>query len=119
MKRLIRASEDPVIFEDEMFTFKEKSGVGINNTPYTGLAVASKGLAEKHVVDIRLNRKGWQEFNGEPVHYKYTGAEVAHGMRSRADTLEETREYIDVLEDALDFAIRVNNWILDNPEWSK
>lgn len=117
MKRWIKASSnDGVIFEDEMFSFVRESGVGREDTPWTGLAVISKGLAKKHVVEIRLNTKGWKEFNGpdEPVNYEYKDCEVAHGMRAKADTLDETAEYIEVLEDALDFAYRVNEWLQNN-----
>ena len=112
MKRVvIRASSNDVIFEDDMFTFRKESGIGMSNTPWEGLRVDSKGLAEKHVVEIRLNTKGWNDFNGEPVKYQYKDCYIAHGMRSRSDTLDETAEYIDVLEDALVFAERVNDWI--------
>ena len=116
MKRLIRANSNPVIFEDEYFQFIRKSGVGMKNTPWSGLAVVSKGLANKHVVEIRLNTKsrGIATFDGTPVNYEYKDCYIAHGMRSVSDTLDETAEYIDVLEDALDFAARVNSWLYNN-----
>lgn len=111
MKRVIRASSSPVIFEDDMFTFRKESGIGVNNTPWEGLKVDSKGLAEKHVVEVRLNTKGSPAFDGEPVKFQYKDAYVSHGMRERMDTLDDTRDYIDVLENALVFAERVNDWI--------
>ena len=107
----VMASTNSIIFEDDMFTFRKESGVGMNNTPWTGLRVDSKGLAKKHVVEIRLNSKGWHDFDGTPVDYTYSDCYIAHGMRDRADTLDETAEYIDVLEDAYDFAMRVNEWL--------
>lgn len=112
MKRVIRASKyNDVIFEDENFEFVRTQGVGINHTPWTGLAVVSKGLAKKHVVEIRLESRGWYDYDGTPVEFTYSGVEVAHGMRSTRDTLDETVEYIEVLEDALDFAYRVQDWL--------
>lgn len=113
MKRVIRAAADanPVIFEDEMFTFCKESGIGVEDTPWEGLTVKSKGLAKKHVVEIRLNVKGNPAFDGEPVKFQYKDCYIAHGMRSASDTLDETAEYIDVLENAIDFAERVNDWI--------
>ncbi len=112
VKRNINASSKGVIFEDEFFSLEEISGIGINNTPWTGLAVISKSLAKKHVVEIRLKTKGRQNFVGDPIYYTYVGCEVAHGTRPVADTLDDTAEYIKVLEDALDFAYRVNDYIL-------
>lgn len=112
MKKWIKASStDPVIFEDELFTFKRESGVGVSDTPWEGLTVDSKGLAKKHVVEIRLNTKVAPAFDGEPVKFQYKDCYIAHGMRSEQDTLDDIAEYIDVLEDALDFANRVNDWI--------
>lgn len=111
MKKWIRAAYRPVIFEDEMFAFVKDSGVGVKDTPWEGLEVISKGLAEKHVVSIRLNTKGNPRFEGEPIKFEYKDCYISHGMRGRADTLDETAEYIDVLEDALDFANRVNEWL--------
>ena len=118
MKRVIRGGTNvrETIFEDENFDFVRTHGIGMQDTPWTGLAVVTKpgSLAKKHVVEIRLNSIGNPDFNGEPVNYQYKDAYVAHGMRGEADTLDDTAEYIDVLEDALDFAYRVNNWIFDN-----
>ena len=112
MKKWIKAaSNDPVIFEDDMCTFRKDSGVGVKDTPWEGLEVISKGLAEKHVVEIRLNTKGNPRFEGEPIKFEYRDCHISHGMRGRSDTLDETAEYIDVLEDALDFANRVNEWL--------
>lgn len=117
MKRFIRAAaSDDIIFEDSMFIFKSDSGIGMNDTPWDGLAVVTKrdSLASKHVVEIRLITKGWHDFNGEPVHYTYSGCNVSHGMRGTVDTLEDTAEYIEVLEDALEFAYRVDDWLAAN-----
>lgn len=111
MKRLIRAASGNVLFEDPYFSLVEDSGIGINNTPWEGLKVISKGLAKKHVVEIRLHTKGSPGFNGEPVTYQYSDVEIAHGMRSTSDTLEDTEEYIEVLEDAVDFAKRIKKFI--------
>lgn len=98
---------------DGMFELVKVEGVGMNNTPYTALKVKSSGLAEKHVVEIRLF-SNFPDFNGDPVKYSYRGVEVSHGMRSRVDTLEETQEYIDVLQSALSFAYKVEDYIADN-----
>lgn len=113
MKKYVRATTDRVIFEDSLFSFVKESGVGINDTPWTGLKVISKGLAKKHVVEIRLNSRGWHDFDGEPVDFEYSGCYIAHGMRSTSDTLDETAEYIDVLEDAYSFALQVDEWLQD------
>lgn len=114
MKRVIRANTYDVIFENDNFVFRKDGGVGMNDTPWSGLRVDSRGLADKHVVHIRLNTTGRPNFNGEPVTYRYSDATVSHGMRTAADTLEDTVEYISVLEDAVDFAKRINEWLDSN-----
>lgn len=102
------------IFENEYFEFIRRTGVGANNTPWTALRVEAKGLAEKHVVEVRLNRRGFPQYSGTPLVEEYTGAEVSHGMRMMSDTLDETREYIEVLQQAVTFAEAVNNWLYRN-----
>ena len=116
MKKIIKGGTNvrETIFEDEYFDFVETHGIGVNDTPWSGLAVVSKGLAVKHVVEIRLNSKGMPEYNGDPIEYEYKDAYVTHGMRATMDTLEETEEYIEVLEDAVDFARRVNEYLYRN-----
>jgi hypothetical protein len=116
MKRFVKASSyNEVIFEDEFFDFVRTSGIGRNNIPWTGLAVKSKGLAKKHVIEVRLNSKGWHDFETEDeVIYTYSDAYVSQGMRMESDTLEETEEVIEVLQDAVDFARRINDWLFHN-----
>ena len=115
MKRYIKAAsyEKEVIAEskDGMFTLVKEKGEGREDTPWEGLAILSSGLAEKHVVDIRLKVVNFPTFNGEPVRYEYGGVYVSHGMRSVMDTLDETEEYIKVLESALDFAKGMDKYI--------
>lgn len=107
-----------IIFENDNFALVEVHGIGIGDTPYTKLEVKSKGLAEKHVVEIVLYSDR-QDFNGKPVHYHYIPDRtyVNHGMRMKTDTLDETLEYAAVLMSALGFAKHVNEWILAHPEW--
>ena len=120
MKRVSRifASQDTALLTSRtgMFELYEVNGVGKNDTPYHGLKVISSGLADKHVVQIRLKTKGWYDFEGDPVEYSYKGVEVAHGMRSVVDTLEDTREYIGVMEEAYEFALEVDEF-LDANGW--
>lgn len=116
MKQLSRilkeSSADRPILSSENFELVKKSGVGMNRTPWTGLEVVSKGLAKKHVIKIELNTDMPPAFDGEPVEFKYTEAYVTHGMRMHGhDTLEETREFIAVLDEAVDFAERINEYL--------
>ena len=91
------------------------SGVGINDTPYKALDVASIGDADKYVVDVRLN-SNMPVFTGEPVRYKYKDAVVSYGLSSRQYTLEDTKNLISILQDAIEFAERINDWLSENPE---
>ena len=116
MKRYIRSSEtitsnqDVVMRSDDgLFEVVTRHGVGINNTPWTGYEVKSLGDANEHVVEIRLRSGRWPEFNGEPVEIHYNDVEVAHGMRSKVDTLEDTARYIEVLQSALEFAKQIKD----------
>lgn len=106
-----------VIKEFENFTLEYLTGVGMNDTPYEQLNVRSKGLADKHVVEVRLDYRGTYPFNGEPVKYMYDGVEVSHGMRMKKDTLAETQEYINVLKEALDVAFEVQKYCILNGWW--
>ena len=103
--------------KNDNFELVTKSGIGVEDTPYEGLEVIRKGLADKHVVDVRL-KSSMHDFNGTPVKYKYYGAYVAHGMRSEQDTLDETLEYIKVLGEAVEFTRTVIQYIEDTG-WNK
>lgn len=105
-----------VIREFENFTLEYVTGVGINDTPYEELDVRSKGLAEKHVVSVRIDTAVYT-FNGEPVKRLVTGVNVNHGMRMKTDTLAETQEYINVLKEALDVAFEVQKYCILNGWW--
>lgn len=107
-----------VIREFENFTLEHITGVGNNDTPYEQLNVRSKGLAEKHVVEVRLDYRGSHEYNGEPIKYMYNSVDVSHGMRMKKDTLAETQEYINVLKEALDVAFEVQKYCILNGWWN-
>lgn len=106
-----------VIKEFENFTLEYITGVGMNDTPYEQLGVRSRGLAEKHVVEVRLESPSVYNYEGEPVKYAYNKAYVSHGMRMRSDTLAETAEYIEVLKEALDVAFEVQKYCILNGWW--
>ena len=111
----ILASTDKVLLRsnDGMFELVADRGVGTSNTPWSGLDVISKGLADKHIVSITLN-SNYAKFNGEPIKFSYKGLHISHGMRSAVDTIEETLEYIEVLESAVDFANVVEEYMAEN-----
>ena len=106
-----------VIKEFKNFVLEHITGVGANDTPYDELEVRSIGTAKKHVVDIRLNYRGFYRYEGEPVFYMYNEVEVAHGMRMKKDSLAETKEYIDVLTEAIDVAFEVEKYCVLNGRW--
>lgn len=105
-----------VIFTVGDFSLVHESSIGREDTPLEGLKVISDGLAEKHVVEVRLD-SDFQSFNGEPVKYMYYNIYIAHGMRMKSDTIEETKEYIQVLQDAIEFAKKVEVWCKENNWW--
>ena len=105
------------IFSNSNFVFFMYSGIGINDTPYKALEVASIGDADKYVVEVRLNFNKIPAFTGEPTLYKYIDATVSYGLSSREYTLEDTKNFITILQDAIEFAERINAWLSENPEW--
>lgn len=122
MKRVIKAGIDTNYSKEEImksadgeYVLIKEQGVGRDNTPYKALRVQSKGSADKHVVEVRLKLGNFPNFEGDPVLYKYSGVYVSHGMRSQMDTLEETEEYIQCLQSALEFAKQVEEYL---PEWN-
>lgn len=100
--------------KDNNFILILKEGTTIDDTPYKRLDVKSQGLADKHVVEIRLLHEDYYSLN-----QKYSGVYISHGMRMKSDSLSETAEYIKVLEEALDFAYRINSYLENNPEWKQ
>ena len=114
-KQAVSAASSNVLLtsDDGLFELVVREGVGVERTPWRGLQVNSLGAAEKHVVEIRLNQNN-ADFNGEPVDLSYYGVYVGHGMRGRADTLEDTAEFIEVMQSALDFAYEVRDYMAAN-----
>lgn len=117
MKRMIRSSRnirasvygDPIMESKAgYFSLVETSGTGINRTPWTGYAVISGPEAKKYVVDIRLDQNN-VDMNGAPVQFTYRNVYVAHGFGPNIESLEETAQYIEVLQDALDFAYEIKD----------
>lgn len=108
-----------VIFSEGDFTLCREEGVGVNDTPWEGLKVKSSDAAEKHVVEVRLSSVGWPQFDGTPIKHRYDpeGTEISHGMRMSRDSFADTEEYISVLQAALAFAKRVNDYIINN-DWT-
>lgn len=106
-----------VIFSEGDFTLVKSTGIGVEDTPWTGLEVISDGNADKHVIKIRLI-SCMPRYEGKPIFYKYYRVEVSHGMRVKPDTLKETEEYIESLKEALAFARRVERYIKENDEWN-
>lgn len=106
-----------VIFTEGDFTLLKESGVGKNDTPYECLEVKTSGLAEKHIIEVRISDTHHPVFNGTPVKFKYDASSVyiSRGSRMKRDTLNETAEYIIALNDALNFARRVQDYIVN--EW--
>ena len=124
MKRMIRAnsSSDVLLRSSENnFMLVEESGVGLNNTSWTGLDVRSKGLADKHVIKIVLHTDGRPDFDGEPVIYHYQPyVTITHGFRSDGEneTLGGVQECIGVLQEAVDFGKEIERY-LKSSEWVK
>ena len=106
-----------IIFSEGNFAFVKKSGIGAHDTPWEGLEVISSGNAEKHVVTIQLDSLLFPRFNGKPVRYTYNGVYVKHGNRGVSDTLNDTIEYIEVLQEAVRFSKKVIDWLNQNPQW--
>jgi len=115
MKRVIRAStsSNNPLLTSKYFDLVETHGDSIFGYEWEGLKVVSKGAAEKHVVEIRLtpSSRMSETIEGDVFTYEYDDVYVSHGMRSRADTLEETEEYIEVLQEAVEFAQEVIQFI--------
>ena len=101
---------------DGNFSLRSYESIGVKDTPYTALECISHDLAYKHVVEIRLNSI-FQNYDGTPIHHKYRDCYVSHGIRSSKDTLEDTEDYIAVLEEAVDFARKINCYLRTNKEW--
>lgn len=117
MKRMIRSSRnirasvygDPIMNSKAgYFSLVETSGTGINRTPWTGYTVIGGPEAKKYVVEIHLDRDN-VDMNGDPVQFTYRDVYVAHGFGSKVESLEETAQYIKVLQDALDFAYEIQD----------
>lgn len=106
------------IFSNSNFIFFKYSGIGVNDTPFESLSVASIGDADKYVIEVRLNTD-IQAFTGKPVQYKYHDAVVSYGLQSRQYTLDDTKNFINILQDAVEFAERINQWLSEDLKWSE
>ena len=112
MRTLIKTFGDFELYHEE---FTNTNGVEVSN-----IEVKSKGNAEKHVIEIRLNGSLYlDEPNAKKGKYKYSSVYVSHGMRCKTDTLTETKEYIDALTDALNVAFEIEKYCVFNNLWVK
>ena len=121
MKRIVGSADSEAIMtsDDGMFTLIRYTSVGRNNVEYEALRVESAGRANDFVVEIRLSSTPGKFDEGEYFQYKYytDKTNIAHGMAGHIEYLSETEDYIYVLECALDFARKVNQYIRRHKEW--
>lgn len=114
-----------IILSSGDFTLVRETGTSIHDVPWDGLNIISKGIAEKHIINIRLDSVMLSDEYDEndkilPTRYicKPEGIEVSHGMRMKRDTLDETLEYAQALVQAVEFAKLVQNWLKMHDEWT-
>lgn len=106
-----------VILQNDNFMLVMYEGTGTQDTPYAALEVRSRGKADEQAVRIEM-RANMPKFDGTPVQYKYhSDAYVSYGLNNRIPSRKDIEDLIEVLQDAINFADRVNAWLNDNPEW--
>ena len=106
---------DTIFLADKNYVFGLESGVGVNSTPWKQLTVETKdrSLADKYVVDIRLITE-MPEYNGTPVENKVTAIKINFHGYSNINIDEQTvTEYIQTLNEAVQFAEKVQCWFKD------
>ena len=120
MKKYVKASRSgEVLLTSRGGNFKlcTNSGIGMQNTPWTGFVVVRSKLADKHVVDIRIDTQ-WADFNGEPVDYQPRACHVCNGMRSTRDTIADLQTFILLLEEAIEFKYEIDDYFSDVPDYT-
>lgn len=99
-----------------LFDLVLEKSTGINDTPYEGLRVKRKGYADKHVINIDLDRVN-VNYDGAPVKHRYYRVRINQGMRGTCNTLAETRECIAVLQEAVKAAEEIEVWMKLSGWW--
>lgn len=97
-----------VVLSSPLFDLVKRSGIGMNNTPWTGYEVVSKGAAERWVVQIRLDAK-WAQWIGQPIEMEYLYAYVSYGIPG--EVRRDISEFITVLQAAQDFCDKVEQFL--------
>ena len=106
-----------VIMQNDNFMLVMYEGTGMYDTPYVRLEVRSRGKADEQAVRIEM-RANMPKFDGTPVQYRYySDAYVLYGLNNSIPSRKDIEDLIEVLQDAINFADRVNTWLNDNPEW--
>ena len=109
-----------IIFQNENFQFIEYSICiynGINDAVHEGLRVRSIGKAKEYAIEIILNSE-LLIYNGDLVEHKYLDAIVEQTCSlNSALTSEQAKECREVLEDSIVFAMCINTWLDNNPEY--
>ena len=111
MKRYVKASTGGAILTsvDGNFSLVQESGIGMQDTPWTGYKVKRSKLADTYVVDVRIDNR-WSDFNGEPVEYEPRRCEVSYGMRMAHNTVSDIRQFIALLEEAISFKQKLDDY---------
>ena len=115
----MKFNSDDVVMrsQNDLFVLIRRSGIGINNTPWSGYQVVRTGDADRFVVDIDLVAAS-QDFIGQPIQIHYYDVRVRHGMSYRTEDLNDTERYIEILKEAVDFAKKIKNSdIIELGEW--
>lgn len=115
MKRVIKAMSsnyDQVLLTSPHGFYKLvlDKGTNLNDEEWVGLDVNSYSLADKHVVNIVLKADP-HNFDKGVTKHKYRDAYVQQGSRGKANTLEDTKEVIAALVEAVDFIPQILDYI--------
>ena len=95
------------------FTLRQRKGVTKDNFQYTCLEVLSFDNARKHVVDIRFSSK--EIYIKIPPVDEYNEVYISYGLNnSGVKRPSDIREFIAILEEAMEFTEHLQSIIDDN-----
>ena len=103
---MIKLIKEDIVKSNDLFELVTISGTTMDDVPWFGYEVRSKGLAEKCVVEIKLDH-AWKDYEQRPtIDFNYTRSYVDWGLSSQPVNVNDM---IYALEEAEKFRVNVVN----------
>lgn len=99
------------------FSLVLEGGGDVDTVFWKGLGTRNPEYNNKYLIQIYLKDCGQIRIDEIHTKYKYNSSYVYTGMKTNEYTHAELEEYIELLQEAIEFSKKINKFIEQSDEW--